>query len=102
MWPLFGTTNQLLAGLSLLVVTLFLYKLGRRVWVTAIPMVFLLVMTTWAMVLNLVRFATSDQVLLATVGGAIFVLELWLLFEAAAAVRRLMGDRDYGPTQPNQ
>ena len=97
MWPLFGTTNQLLAGLSLLVVTLFLYKLGRRVWVTAIPMVFLLVMTTWAMVLNLVRFVTSDQVLLATVGGAIFVLELWLLFEAAAAVRRLMNGRDYGP-----
>jgi hypothetical protein len=29
-------------------------------------------------------------VLLAAVGGAIFVLELWLLFEAAAAVRRLM------------
>jgi len=97
LWPLFGTTNQLLAGLSLLVVTLFLYKLGRRVWVTAIPMVFLLVMTTWAMVLNLVRFVTSDQVLLATVGGAIFVLELWLLFEAAAAVRRLMNGRDCGP-----
>jgi len=90
LWPLFGTTNQLLAGLSLLVLTLFLLKLGRRVWVTAIPMAFLLVMTTWAMVLNLVRFVTNDQVLLAAVGGAIFVLELWLLFEAAAAVRRLM------------
>ncbi|MGB5302540.1 MAG: carbon starvation CstA 5TM domain-containing protein, partial [Gemmatimonadota bacterium] len=82
--------NQLLAGLSLLVLTLFLLKLGRRVWATAIPMAFLLVMTTWAMVLNLVRFVTNDQVLLAAVGGAIFVLELWLLFEAAAAVRRLM------------
>ncbi|MCL7974181.1 MAG: carbon starvation protein A [marine benthic group bacterium] len=93
LWPLFGTTNQLLAGLSLLVLSLFLFKLGRRVWVTAIPMAFLLVMTTWAMVLNLVRFATSDQVLLATVGGAIFVLELWLLFEGAAAVRRLMVGR---------
>ena len=93
LWPLFGTTNQLLAGLSLLVLTLFLFKLGRRIWVTAIPMAFLLVMTTWAMVLNLVRFVTSDQVLLATVGGAIFVLELWLLFEGAAAVRRLMVGR---------
>ncbi|MCL7960743.1 MAG: carbon starvation protein A [marine benthic group bacterium] len=100
LWPLFGTTNQLLAGLSLLVLTLFLFKLGRRVWVTAIPMAFLLVMTTWAMVLNLVRFATSDQVLLATVGGAIFVLELWLLFEGAAAVRRLMVGRDSSPSPP--
>ena len=91
LWPLFGTTNQLLAGLSLLVVTLFLLKLGRRVWVTVIPMAFLLFMTTWAMVLNLVRFATESQVLLTLVGGGIFVLELWLLFEAAAAVRRLVG-----------
>ncbi len=94
LWPLFGTTNQLLAGLSLLVLTLYLLKLGRRVWVTAIPMAFLLVMTTWAMVLNLVRFVTNDQVLLAAVGGAIFVLELWLLFEGAAAVRRLVAGRD--------
>lgn len=97
LWPLFGTTNQLLAGLSLLVLTLFLLKIGRRAWVTAIPMVFLLFMTTWAMALNLVRFVTGDQVLLAVVGAAIFVLELWLLFEAFAAVRALRRARP-GPT----
>jgi carbon starvation protein len=93
LWPLFGTTNQLLAGLSLLVLTLFLLQLGRKAWVTALPMIFLLVITTWAMVLNLLRFVTEDQVLLATVGGAIFVLELWLLFEGAAAMRRLLRAR---------
>ena len=89
LWPLFGTTNQLLAGLSLLVLTLFLLQMGRKAWVTAVPMVFLLFMTTWAMILNLLRFVTEDQVLLAVVGGAIFVLEIWLLFEGAAALRRL-------------
>jgi carbon starvation protein len=89
LWPLFGTTNQLLAGLSLLVVTLFLLKLGRKAWVTGIPMVFLLFMTTWGMVLNLVRFAGESQALLTVVGGAILVLEVWLLFEGVAAVRRL-------------
>ncbi|MFQ5746525.1 MAG: carbon starvation protein A [Gemmatimonadota bacterium] len=88
LWPLFGTTNQLTAGLSLLVVTLFLLRLRRRIWVTVLPMAFLLVMTTWAMVLNLVRYISDDQLLLTLVGGAIFVLELWLLFEAAAALRR--------------
>ncbi len=92
LWPLFGTTNQLLAGLSLLVLTLFLLKLGRNVWVTAVPMVFLLFMTTWAMILNLVGFVTDDQVLLTVVGGTILVLELWLLFEGAAAFRRHFRD----------
>jgi carbon starvation protein len=87
LWPLFGTTNQLTGALTLLVITLFLLKLRRPVWVTLIPMVFLLCMTTWAMVLNLVRYYAESQVLLLAVGGAIFVLELWLVFEAAGAVR---------------
>ena len=93
LWPLFGTTNQLLAGLSLLIITLFLFRQKRPVWVTIIPMSFLLVMTTWAMVLNLRRFAGESQTLLLVVGGAIFVLEIWLLFEAAAAIRRVRGLR---------
>jgi carbon starvation protein len=100
LWPLFGTTNQLLAGLSLLILTLFLYRLKRAVWVTAIPMVFLLFMTTWAMVLNLRRYFGDRQTLLLVVGGAIFVLELWLLFEAAAAVRRLVSARRMKATGP--
>jgi len=91
LWPLFGTTNQLTAGLSLLVVTLFLVSLKRRVWVTVIPMAFLLVMTTWAMVLNLIRYWTQSQVMLLAVGGAVFVLELWLMFEGIVAVRRSIG-----------
>jgi carbon starvation protein len=93
-WPLFGTTNQLLAGLSLLIITLFLFRQRRPVWVTIIPMTFLLVMTTWAMILNLRRFAGESQTLLLVVGGAIFVLEIWLLFEAVAAIRRVRGLRD--------
>jgi carbon starvation protein len=92
-WPLFGTTNQLLAGLSLLIITLFLFRQKRPVWVTIIPMTFLLIMTTWAMILNLRRFAGESQTLLLVVGGAIFVLEIWLLFEAVAAIRRVRGLR---------
>ncbi len=93
LWPLFGTTNQLTAGLSLLVVTLFLVRLRRPVWVTVIPMAFLLFMTTWAMVLNLIRYYSSSQMVLLAVGGLIFVLELWLVFEAVAAIRKVVASR---------
>ncbi len=96
LWPLFGTTNQLTGALTLLVVTLFLLKLKRPVWVTAIPMVFLLFMTTWAMVVNLVRYYSDSHTVLLIVGGAIFVLELWLVFEAAGAVRSALSARDSG------
>jgi len=89
LWPLFGTTNQLTGALTLLVLTLFLIRLGRPIVVTVVPMAFLLFTTTWAMVLNLVRYYTESQGVLLAVGGAIFVLELWLIFEAVGAVRRV-------------
>jgi carbon starvation protein len=88
LWPLFGTTNQLTGALTLLVITLFLVRLKRPIVVTVVPMAFLLFMTTWSMVLNLMRYYTESQAVLLTVGGAIFVLEVWLIFEAIAAVRR--------------
>ena len=56
-----------------------------------------LFMTTWAMILNLVRFAGDDEVLLTVVGGAILVLEIWLLFEAVAAIRRLRSSKVNAP-----
>ena len=45
LWPLFGSTNQLLAGLTLLVLTVLLMKLGRPAWYTMAPMLFVLVMS---------------------------------------------------------
>ena len=94
LWALFGTTNQLTAGLSLLIVTIFLLKLRRNIWVTVIPMGFLLFMTTWAMIGNLLRYWTDSQPLLLGVGGAIFVLELWLIFEAVLAFRHAIDERN--------
>ena len=93
LWPLFGTTNQLTGALSLLVVTLFLIRLGRPIWVTLLPMLFLIFMTTWAMVVNLASYYADGQVVLMAIGGVIFVLELWLIVEGIAAFRRVAGRR---------
>jgi carbon starvation protein len=83
------------------VLTLFLLQLGRKAWVTAIPMVFLLFITTWAMILNLLRFVAEDQVLLVVVGAAIFVLEIWLLLEGAAALKRVLRRTDGPGSHPS-
>ena len=94
LWPLFGTTNQLTGAMTLLVITLFLLSLKRKVWVTLVPLTFLLVMTTWAMTLNLIEYATDRTWLLLGVGGLIFVLVLWLAFEALAALRVALASGD--------
>ncbi|CAN5615871.1 carbon starvation protein A [soil metagenome] len=90
LWPLFGTTNQLTGGLTLLVITLALLGMGRKAWATAVPMVFLFFMTTWAMIQQLQRYFGGEQWLLFSVGAAIFALEIWLILEAIAAFRSVL------------
>ncbi len=86
LWVLFGTTNQLLAGLTLLTVSVFLFKLGRPVVYTLVPMVLMLVVSIWAMVLSLIGFWTAPQQpwRWALIGVTVIVLAmaLWLMAEA--------------------
>lgn len=50
LWPLFDTSNQLLAAISLLIVTIWLKQKGRSIIYTLVPLIFVLFMTLWAMV----------------------------------------------------
>ena len=42
LWPLFGATNQLLAGLAFMVVFFYLWRRGKPIWFIALPMIFML------------------------------------------------------------
>jgi carbon starvation protein len=94
LWRLFGTTNQLLAGLALLVVTLYLQQRGKSPWFTGVPMIFMLAATVVAMLANLGDFwnqrAEGGAILFAT-GLILLFLAIWLIVEAAAALVRSRG-----------
>ena len=88
-WTLFGASNQLLAALTLLSITAWLYKARRRIAFTLIPMLFVLVITLWALgsmvYVNLQAAAGLDIKLinglasLALIGLAIFlVVTAWI------------------------
>ena len=82
LWPLFGTVNQLLAALALLVVTMYLKKKGGLKYLVAgIPCVIMLVVTGWAMVLNEIKFCRDRNILLIAIGGAVFLLAVWMTAE---------------------
>ncbi|MHC4726398.1 MAG: carbon starvation CstA family protein [Planctomycetota bacterium] len=86
LWPLFGSANQLLAALALLLVTLYLKrKGGLKFLVTGIPCLIMLVITVWAMVKNEINFISKGNWLLVIIGGGIFALSLWMTIEALIA-----------------
>lgn len=87
LWPLFGATNQLLAGLSFLVITFYLWRRGRAVWFLVIPMIFMLIMPIWAMTYQLFfapgwLIAEKPNMLLGSIGLATIGLEIWMIIEA--------------------
>lgn len=93
LWQLFGTTNQLTAGLALAVIAVWVMRRGRNPLAQLVPLVFLLAMTTWALVVNLRNFVEDEQWVLAPLDALIFVLALWLMAEAAIALRSAYRER---------
>ena len=94
LWILFGTTNQLLAGLTLLAVSVFLFKLRRPIVYTIIPMAIMLTMSAWAMVLSLIGFCKEGKWALAIVSAVVLVMAMWLTVEAIMSFCRGRGGID--------
>jgi len=89
LWPIFGATNQLLGGLALLVVTVWLVRDRRPAWVTAIPMVFMLAMTGWAIAELVVGFARAEgKAHLLAISVLMLALEIWIVIEAVILISR--------------
>jgi carbon starvation protein len=77
-WTLFGTSNQLLAGLSLLGISVWLKREGRRYWYTLLPMLFVLGVTLWSLVLQAQSALSSAGGLIQTLNGLVALMLLGL------------------------
>ncbi len=78
-WVLFGTSNQLLAALTLLGVTVWLRSEKRRTWFVAGPMCFVFAITFWALGVQILN--GTDAVLRIT-AGVLLLLGLYVGAEA--------------------
>ncbi len=83
-WTLFGTSNQLLAALSLMGVSVWLKKSGKRYWYTAAPMAFVSVVTLTSLVLQVrdAFFSGAEVTAVQQVNGGVAVV----LFGLAASL----------------
>ncbi|MBW1720364.1 MAG: carbon starvation protein A, partial [Deltaproteobacteria bacterium] len=101
LWPLFGSVNQLLAGLALLVVTAYLAHNKTPLRYTMIPMLFMLIMTGWAMIINMGTFYLESNWLLFSIGLVVFVLEIWMVTESVLVLRQVYGKKSESRTNVN-
>lgn len=92
-WPLFGTTNQLLAGLTLLVITVMLVRLGRPMYYTLLPLIFLLIMTVFALIVQLKDFYYSSNWFLLGLDLVVLVAAIWIALEATASLAKIKQDQ---------
>ena len=88
LWALFGTTNQIMGGLTLLAVTLYLMQRRANYFIALVPMLFMLATTIFAMVANVRSFYADGNRLLLAVGSFLLVLAVWLTVEGALRFRR--------------
>jgi carbon starvation protein len=92
-WTLFGASNQLLAALSLLAITAWLYQARQRIAFTLLPMLFVLVITLWSLGLMVINnFSTTKGFDVKLVNGiaslALICLAIYLVLTALLKLRR--------------
>jgi carbon starvation protein len=95
-WSLFGTSNQLLAALTLLGVTVWLKETRKAWYYTALPMAFMLIMTLWSLILMILPWLGklfSGYYIIEVVPLCALVLLTLALLLLAEALRSLFFEK---------
>ena len=85
LWPIFGASNQMLAALTLMVLTLYYWQKKRPILPLLIPMIFVMGITITALVVNAIQFYGQNSILF---GFTIILMGLiiWMVYEGVNKV----------------
>ena len=89
-WPIFGSANQLLAGLALLAVSAWLAKSGKKNLMTIIPMVFMFCVTLTALIFVAKNNFAGGNAVIGSLASILFVLAIVLII---TTVKTFSGDK---------
>jgi carbon starvation protein len=84
-WPVFGASNQLVAALSLMVVSVWLLNQKKKIIYTVLPMIFMFVVTISALIYQIINFWKQENYLLSVISVLLVILAIFLIFEAKSA-----------------
>jgi carbon starvation protein len=90
-WPIFGSANQLIAALTLIVITSWLLARKKKVLYTLIPAVFMLVTTAGALILKIVHYIKDkEHYLLLAIASVLLALAVFVMVEAGFEIKRII------------
>ncbi len=96
LWPLFGATNQLLAGLAFMVIVFYLVRRNKPIWFAFLPMIIMLLMPAWAMLYQMFNpdngWLFNGNYLLFGFGLIVEGLQVWMIAEGIIAWRNARGN----------
>ena len=81
LWPIFGASNQMLAALTLMILTLYFWQRKKPVLPLFIPMLFIMVITFTSLILKAQAFYTQGNILLLFINLIMILLILWMVLE---------------------
>ncbi|UCF96735.1 MAG: carbon starvation protein A [Spirochaetaceae bacterium] len=85
LWPLFGATNQCLAALALVAITVYLKRRGGAAYlVSGLPAAFMIVMTTWGLILNELSYIRNGTWHLVVINAIVVLIAVWIVIEGLA------------------
>ena len=80
LWPIFGASNQMLAALTLMMLSIYFWKKKRPVFLLVIPFIFVTITTISSLVIKAQAFIENNRFLLV-IDCILIVLILWMLYE---------------------
>jgi carbon starvation protein len=94
LWPIFGTANQLLAALSLIAISTWLYLRGRKNLITAIPAIFMILTTTASLVVLLfTKYIPAFNLTLLIADVLLLLLSLGVVYLSIKTMMRLIREK---------
>ena len=88
LWPVFGASNQMLAALTLMVLSIYFHNKQKSVYPLVIPMVFIMIITIWSLIYKGIDFWIHSNILLLSINTFLFLLILWMIYEGIMHVYR--------------
>ena len=81
LWPIFGASNQMLAALTLMILTLYFWKRKKPILPIIIPMIFIMVITLYSLIIKTQSFYNQGNSLLLSINCIMIILIIWMIIE---------------------